>query len=259
MKQEMMEIVNQVELAPRIFEMTLRGELTQEMVTPGQFIHIRVPRTDLLLRRPISLAEINHNTKTCKIIYRVEGDGTKAFSECHVGEKLDCLGPLGNGFDISMVNEGDVVYVIGGGIGVPPLYELGKRLKEKNATIYFLNGFANKEVVYYENEFKALGELLIATDDGSYGVHGHVGNLITDVQKKGLEPKAIYACGAPGLLRAVENTFSTHPHVYLSMEERMACGVGACYACVCQSKKDPSINKKVCDEGPIFKAGEVII
>lgn len=259
MKQEMMEIVNQVELAPRIFEMTLKGELTQEMVTPGQFIHIRVPRTDLLLRRPISLAEINQDNQTCKIIYRVEGDGTKYFSQCEIGDKLDCLGPLGNGFDISMVEEKDVVYVIGGGIGVPPLYELGRRLKQKGATIYFLNGFASKEVTYYEEEFKELGELLIATDDGSYGVHGHVGKLIDEVTTKTSSPKAIYACGAPGLLRAVEASFEDHPHVYLSMEERMACGVGACYACVCQSKENPKVNKKVCDEGPIFKAGEVII
>ena len=259
MKQEMMEIVNQVELAPRIFEMTLKGELTQEMVTPGQFIHIRVPREDLLLRRPISLAEINHDNQTCKIIYRVEGDGTRAFSHCQLGDKLDCLGPLGNGFDISMIEEEDVVYVIGGGIGVPPLYELGRRLKEKGANIYFLNGFASKDVMYYEKEFSELGSLFIATDDGSYGTHGHVGMLIDDVSKKTTKPKAVYACGAPGLLKAVESTFSNHPHVYLSMEERMACGVGACYACVCQSKKDPNVNKKVCDEGPIFKAGEVII
>lgn len=259
MKQEMMEIVNQVELAPRIFEMTLRGDLTQEMVTPGQFIHIRVPREDLLLRRPISLAEVNHDDKTCKIIYRVEGDGTKAFSESQVGDKLDCLGPLGNGFDIEMVEKDDVVYVIGGGIGVPPLYELGRRLKEKGVTIYFLNGFASKDVMYYEEEFSALGQLHIATDDGSYGVKGHVGMLIDEVKPVTGEPTAIFACGAPGLLRAVETTFIDHPHVYLSMEERMACGVGACYACVCQSKKDPKVNKKVCDEGPIFKAGEVII
>ncbi|WP_326717952.1 dihydroorotate dehydrogenase electron transfer subunit [Vagococcus jeotgali] len=259
MLQEMMTVVNQKEIAPDIFEMTLSGELVKEMTKPGQFIHIRIPRSDLLMRRPISLAEIDHSNHTCKIIYRTDGEGTTVLSQLKQNDLLDVLGPLGNGFEIEMVAPGDVVYVIGGGIGIPPLYQLGKELFAKGATIYFLNGFASKEVVYYEEEFKKLGELFIATDDGSCSIKGHVGNLMEEIVLQTKTPKAVFACGPSGLLRSVEERFDNHPHVYLSMEERMACGIGACYACVCPSKKDPAKNKKVCDEGPIFKSGEVII
>lgn len=259
MKQEQMLVVNQIQLAPKIFELTLKGRLVKEMLVPGQFIHIRVPRSDLLLRRPISLAKIDQSAQTCTIIYRVEGDGTQAFSVLKTGDTLDVLGPLGNGFTIDFIQPNDLVYVIGGGIGVPPLYELGRQLHAKGADIVFLNGFASKEVSYYIDEFRKLGELHIATDDGSLGTSGHVGALIEEQIEQQKIPKAVYACGASGLLRAVERYFPDHPHAYVSMEERMACGVGACYACVCQSKKDPSVNKKICDEGPIFKTGEVII
>lgn len=255
MKQEEMTVVKQRELAPHIFELTLAGELVKEMGMPGQFIHIRVPRTDLLLRRPISLAEISKETGTCKIIYRADGDGTRVLAEFKTGDSVDVLGPLGIGFPLDMIEEGDVVHVIGGGIGVPPLYELGRQLKAKNANIVFMNGFADKELVYYEEEFTALGHTMIATDNGSYGDPGHVGVLMDQVAKQ--KPKAVFACGAKGLLKSVEAHYPDHPHVYISMEERMACGVGACYACVCQSKKDPSVNIKVCDEGPVFRAGEI--
>lgn len=257
MKQEEMTVVKQIELAPHIYELTLAGELVQEMSMPGQFIHIRVPRTDLLLRRPISLAEISKETGTCKIIYRADGDGTRVLAEFKTGDSVDVLGPLGKGFPIDMIEEGDVVHVIGGGIGVPPLYELGRQLKAKNANIVFMNGFADKSLVYYEEAFKTLGTVLIATDNGSYGASGHVGILMDQVAEQ--EPKAVFACGAKGLLKSVESHYPDHPHVYISMEERMACGVGACYACVCQSKKDPSVNVKVCDEGPVFRAGEIVL
>ncbi|MGX7023767.1 dihydroorotate dehydrogenase electron transfer subunit [Vagococcus hydrophili] len=259
MKQEMMLIESQIELAPRIFELTLKGELVEQMETSGQFVHIRVPRSDLLLRRPISLAEVNHEESTCKVIYRVDGCGTRAISELVKGQEIDVLGPLGNGFTTDFVKEDDVIFVVGGGIGVPPLYELGKRLKDKKAKLVFLQGFGTKDAIFYEKEFSELGMLMIATDDGSYGYKGHTGHLIEKALKIYPNPTGVFACGPTGLLRAVEGAFSDHPHVYLSMEERMACGVGACYACVCQSKEDPTVNKKVCDEGPVFKSGEVII
>ncbi|MFC6347940.1 dihydroorotate dehydrogenase electron transfer subunit [Vagococcus carniphilus] len=259
MKQEMMVMTKQVEIAENIFELTLQGKLVQEMNQPGQFIHIRVPRSDLLLRRPISLANISKENETCQIIYRAEGEGTKVLSQLEEGTKIDCLGPLGNGFNIEEVVENDVVFLVGGGIGVPPLYELGKKLAEKKAKIIFMHGFANKNAIFYEKEFSDLGVLMLATDDGSYGYKGHTGDLMNKALKVHPNPKAIYACGPSGLLKSVEMTFPNHPHVYLSMEERMACGIGACYACVCPSKKDPTVNKKVCDEGPVFKSGEVII
>lgn len=259
MKQEMMEIVEQRLLAPRIYEMTLKGALVQQMNTPGQFLHIRVPRSDLLLRRPISINQIDQKNSTCRIIYRVEGDGTKVFSEMSIGDQLDVLGPLGNGFNLDGFEPGDTVFIVGGGIGVPPLYELSKRLVKKGVQpIHFL-GFASKEVTYYEEEFKALGQTLVATDDGSYGTHGHVGHLFEQIEET---PKAVFACGSNGLLKAVEARFYGNvTNVQLSLESRMACGVGACYACVTKVKGDETGLKslKVCDEGPIFQAGKVVL
>lgn len=258
MKQEIMKIVHQRPLAPRIYELTLEGELVQEMNVPGQFLHIRVPRADLLLRRPISINAIDRGNNTCRIIYRIEGDGTKIFSQLNTGDTLDVLGPLGNGFDLSDVSIGDEVFIVGGGIGIPPLYELSKQLKEKGIVPTHFLGFASKEVIYYEEEFKKLGETRIATDDGTYGIHGNVGNLLLSTHKK---PKAVFACGANGLLKTVEQFFIDHPNVQLSLESRMACGIGACYACVCHKPEDETGTKsvKVCDEGPIFKIGEVVL
>ncbi|WP_280737822.1 MULTISPECIES: dihydroorotate dehydrogenase electron transfer subunit [unclassified Enterococcus] len=260
MKQEMMEIVQQRQLAPRIFEMTLKGQLVQEMQKAGQFIHIRVPRADLLLRRPISLNHVDHTTSTCRIIYRVEGDGTQVFSELKTGAQLDVMGPLGNGFTIDNLQAGDVAFIVGGGIGIPPLYELSKQLIKKGVRpIHFL-GYASKEVAYYQAEFDALGETRFATDDGTFGIHGNVGHLLQAAIKE-VQPTAVFACGANGMLKAVETTFLGHQNVQLSLEARMACGMGACYACVCHLKDDTTGSKsvKVCDEGPIFQAGKVAL
>lgn len=260
MKQEMMEIVKQRQLAPRIFEMTLKGELVQQMNTPGQFIHLRVPRADLLLRRPISINFIDQEAGICRIIYRVEGDGTKVFSEMAAGDMLDVMGPLGNGYDLSGLQAGDEVYVVGGGIGIPPMYQLSKELLKKGVTpIHFL-GYASKEVAYYQDEFIELGDTRFATDDGTFGIHGNVGNLLLDAVAEG-KPKAVFACGANGMLKAVESIFKGHDNVQLSLEARMACGMGACYACVCHLQDDETGTKsvKVCDEGPIFQAGKVVL
>lgn len=260
MKQELMTIKKQRQLAPKIFELTLHGELVQQMHTPGQFIHIRVPQADMLLRRPISINQINHPEATCTVIYRVEGDGTKVFSEMQEGERLDVMGPLGNGFDLTELKAGDTAFVVGGGIGIPPLYELSKQLGAKGVHVVHFLGYASKEVMYYEEEFRASADTRIATDDGSYGVKGHVGHLLTESLATHT-PNAVFACGAKGMLQAVENQFIDHDNVQLSLEARMACGMGACYACVCHVKGDETQTKsvKVCDQGPIFKAGEVVL
>lgn len=260
MKQEWMEVVAQQELAPRIFEMTLKGKLVSQMLTPGQFLHIKIPREDLLLRRPISLSEIDQIEQTCKIIYRIEGQGTAELSQLKSGDCLDILGPLGNGFDISRVEKDEEILVVGGGIGVPPLYELGLQLSNKGAKVTFLLGYSTAEVSFYEEKFKQLGEVEIATDDGTYGTKGNVGILI-DNYLENKNPAAVYACGAVGLLKKVDDTFYHHPRAYLSLEARMACGMGACYACVCHVQGDETKqkSKKVCDEGPVFRTGEVVL
>lgn len=259
MKQEMMVITSQRLLAPSIYELTLKGQLVEQMKIPGQFLHIRVPRNDLLLRRPISINDIDSEAGTCRIIYRVEGDGTRAFSEMEEGDLLDVMGPLGNGFQISTIHAGDTVYIVGGGIGIPPLYELSKQLVDLGAKPVHFLGYASKDVLYYEEEFKSLGETYISTDDGSYGTYGHVGVMLN---QKIEQPDAVFACGATGMLRAVEAKYiDIVANVQLSMEQRMACGMGACYACVCKVKDDPTGTKslKVCDEGPIFPAGKVVL
>ncbi len=262
LKQEIMKVIKQKKLAPLIFELELQGNLVKEMKTPGQFLHIKVPREDLILRRPISLAKINPERKSCTLIYRVTGQGTSSMAALNSGDFLDVLGPLGNGFTIDFVNKEDPVLIIGGGIGIPPLYELAKQLNKKGAKIVHLLGFQRKEVLFYEAEFRRLGEVRISTDDGSFGVKGHVGDLLEQLTDD-FQPAAIYACGANGLLKAVNQRFHDHPNAYLSLEERMACGVGACYACVCplQNKgNEAKIKmKKVCDEGPVFSTGEVVL
>jgi len=257
--QEKMMILTQNQLAPNIFAMKLTGDLVKQMHQPGQFLHIRVPLADLLLRRPISLAEIDRKNNTCTIIYRIEGVGTDYFSKMQAGDKLDIFGPLGVGFDTNVV-ENQVALIIGGGIGVPPLYELSKQLAKKGAKIIHLFGFASQEVIFYEDEFRALGEVHIATDDGSRGLKGHVGDLLAKLVKKTTDFAAVYACGAINMLKLIDQKFADHPQAYLSMESRMACGMGACYACVCREKEDATGEKalKVCTDGPVFKTGRVV-
>jgi dihydroorotate dehydrogenase electron transfer subunit len=260
LKQEIMTVVAQKQLAPRIFQMVLTGKLVQSMEKPGQFLHIKVPKADLLLRRPISINQIDHVNQTCTIIYRVEGDGTKVFSELTAGSSLDVLGPLGNGFDLSVIDQGQKAYIVGGGIGIPPLYELSKQLIAKGVQVTHFLGYASKDVAYFQQEFIALGKTHFATDDGSYGTAGNVGDLLrTELMDE--QPDAIFACGANGMLKAVDQIFPENPNVFLSMEQRMACGIGACYACVCHKKGDETGTKsfKVCDEGPIFRASEVVL
>ncbi|WP_430621479.1 dihydroorotate dehydrogenase electron transfer subunit [Enterococcus sp. DIV0800] len=255
MKQEMMTIVRQQELAPRIYELVLAGELVQQMKMSGQFLHIRVPRNDLLLRRPISINQYDQDAGTCTIIYRVEGDGTKFFAELSAGDQLDVMGPLGHGFEIDQLNAGDTAFIVGGGIGVPPLYQLSKELNEKGIKVIHFLGFGTQEVVYYADEFQALGETRFSTDDGTFGLQGNVGNLLL---AESIQPDAVFACGNNGLLKTVEQLYNQVENVQLSLESRMACGMGACYACVCHVPEDENKSVKVCEDGPVFQAGEVI-
>ena len=253
-----MTVLAQRQLAPNIFKLTLQGNLVTEMKTPGQFLHIKVPRGDLLLRRPISINAIDQENATCQLIYRIEGAGTRVFSKLTAGDTLDVLGPLGNGFDLSDVQSGDTVYLVGGGIGVPPLYELSRQIKKLGAKPVHFFGFATKEVVYDKELFEELGDCYWATDDGSLGTKGHVGTLLMKYQ--GEKPTAVFACGNTGLLKTVDQLFQNHPNAQLSLEARMACGIGACYGCVCHVAGDETGTKsvKVCDEGPVFPVGKVV-
>ena len=171
------------------------------------------------------------------------------------GDQLDVMGPLGHGFEIDSLNAGDTAFIVGGGIGVPPLYQLSKELKAKGVKVIHFLGFGTQEVVYYADEFQALGETRFSTDDGTLGIQGNVGNLLLAEER---QPDAVFACGNNGLLKTVEQLYSEVANVQLSLESRMACGMGACYACVCHVPEDENKSVKVCEDGPVFQAGEII-
>ncbi|HFI0500553.1 TPA: dihydroorotate dehydrogenase electron transfer subunit [Streptococcus suis] len=253
---EQMLLVEQVQLAPRIFSMILQGEMVSEMRI-GQFIHIRVPNDAMLLRRPISISEIDYGRSQCRIIYRVEGLGTDVFSNMVAGDYLDVMGPLGNGFEIDFLKDGDPILIIGGGIGVPPLVEVAKQAAKRGAKVTSVIGFATKEAVILEEELEQYGSVHVTTDDGSYGIKGSVATVVEQLTN---DFSAIYSCGAPGMMKYVDQRFQDHPHAYLSLEARMACGMGACYACVVKPKRGQEHeNKRVCKEGPVFETGSLVL
>jgi len=255
-QKELCKIISQKELALDIYELTIKGEFVSQISAPGQFVHIRVSNGwDPLLRRPISISSYTKEQKSLTMIYRKDGKGTSMLSQLRPGMELDILGPLGNGFPIDEVSIGETALLVGGGIGVPPLYELSNQLIKKGVKVIHVLGFQTEAAVFYEEQFKNNGETYVTTVDGSYGKKG----FVTDVMKD-LQFDCIYTCGPTPMLRAIEQGYSDKK-VFLSLEERMGCGVGACFACVCKRKDDPNgaSYKKVCSDGPVFRAGEVLI
>jgi dihydroorotate dehydrogenase electron transfer subunit len=255
-KHEMMQVVSQRPLTHNVYELTLQGELVRFMNEPGQFVHIRVNNDYLpLLRRPISIAEIDQTHEQFTMIYRAEGAGTSLLAEKQAGQSIDVLGPLGHGFPLDAIESGQTALLVGGGIGVPPLYELSKRLRERGVQVIHVLGFQSKADVFYEREFLALGETYIATVDGSYGTKGFVTTVIDEQQ---FLYDVMFSCGPTPMLKALENNYTNKP-LYISLEERMGCGIGACFACVCRESEDSTAYKKICSDGPVFQAGEVLL
>lgn len=255
-RKELCKISSQKEIATDIYELTVRGDLVDQINSPGQFVHIRVSNgVDPLLRRPISISSFDKEKQSMTMIYRKEGKGTSLLAERVPGELIDILGPLGNGFPVEEVSTGDTALLVGGGIGVPPLYELSNQLVEKGVKVIHVLGFQTGEAVFYEKEFLNNGETFVTTVDGSYGRQGFVTDVIKD-----LRFDCIYTCGPTPMLKAIEQSYSDKK-VFLSLEERMGCGIGACFACVCKNADDPTgvSYKKVCSDGPVFRAGEVLI
>ena len=255
-KKEICKIISQSEIAKEIYELTVKAEFVHEINAPGQFVHLRVSNgVDPLLRRPISISSFDKVKSEFTMIYRKERKGTSLLAERVAGEELDILGPLGNGFPVNEVNSGETALLVGGGIGVPPLYELSNQLVAKGVKVIHVLGFQTESAVFYEAEFLKNGETFVATVDGSYGFKGFVTDVIKD-----LNFDCIYTCGPTPMLRAIEQGYSDKK-VFLSLEERMGCGIGACFACVCKSADDPYgvSYKKVCSDGPVFRAGEVLI
>ena len=252
---ENMKVIVQEEIAPAIFELVLEGD-TVEAMKAGQFLHLRVPDDAHLLRRPISISSIDKLTNQCHLIYRIEGSGTAIFSTLKPGDSLDVMGPQGNGFDLSDLEQHSRVLLVGGGIGVPPLLEVAKQLHERGVDVTTVLGFATKDAVILEDELAKYSQVFVTTDDGSYGIKGNVSVVI---KKFDNEFDAIYSCGAPGMMKYINQTFSDHPRAYLSLESRMACGMGACYACVLKVPDSETISQRVCEDGPVFKTGTVVL
>ena len=242
MYQGIYEIKSNIKLAESVYEMVILGD-TSSLRSPGQFINIKID--GLFLRRPISVCDYDENSIT--IIYKVVGEGTQLMSEMQCGEKLDVLCGLGNGFDTS--KSGDNPVLIGGGVGVPPMYNLCKKLISEGKKVTVILGFNNADEIFYEDKFKALGaDVKVTTVDGSYGIKGYV----TDALKE-TNYTYFYTCGPMPMFKAIENTATTSGQY--SFEERMGCGFGACMGCSCKTKYG---NKRICKDGPVLEREEII-
>lgn len=243
-------IVRQDNIATDIYSMVLSAAEIAAQAKPGQFIDLYSADGSRLLPRPISICEINRQAGTLRIVYRIAGKGTKEFSTLTSEHTVDILGPLGNGF----TPEGKKAILIGGGIGIPPMLELAKELNCEKSIVL---GYRDEE--FLSEEFKAYGDVYMSSDNGAFGVKGTV---LDAIREYGIEGDIIYACGPTPMLKALQTYALEHGiTAQLSLEEKMACGVGACLACVCKSKEidDHSKvhNKRICKDGPVFYAGEV--
>ncbi|MFF6015059.1 dihydroorotate dehydrogenase electron transfer subunit [Lysinibacillus fusiformis] len=255
-RQEKMTVVSQKQIATNIFELTLHGQLVQDM-TPGQFVHVKVSDSlEPLLRRPISIANIDKDNNEFTMIYRAEGRGTKVLATNREGQQVNVLGPIGNGFPVDAVKEGGTALLVGGGIGVPPLHELSKQLNARGVKTIHVLGFQTEDVCFYEEEFSALGETHYVTVDGSKGTKGFVTNVL---ESRAPEFDVFYSCGPLLMLKALEG-FYPEKEGFLSFEERMGCGIGACFACVCKTTDQVAKDYvKVCSDGPVFPKGTVAL
>lgn len=270
-------------------DLSLEGQDISKFL-PGQFLHIKCG-AETLLRRPISICDIDREKQSLNILYRSEGKGTQLLSEMQAGQKADVLGPLGNGFPTDTISAGKTALMVGGGIGVPPLYYLAKELKAKGVKIKAIIGFSSAKDVFLEKEFAELGEVYVTTIDGSHGHHGLVTDLFTAPgetlspehtasSNPDLKPEdtigawdSLFTCGPTAMLKAIQNKIPNKDNnqikidAYMSLEERMGCGVGACLACVCHPTelvgKDLDAwekpYQKICCDGPVFDLQEVAL
>ncbi len=248
---ESAKILRQEELADGIYSMWIETNAAA-VAHPGQFVSLYTGDEAYLLPRPISICEIDNERSALRLVYRVVGKGTKDFSQLKAENTIKIMGPLGNGFPIEKGN----AVVIGGGIGVPPMLELVKQLP---GSVVAVMGYRNAELFLKEEFDETADAVLVATDDGSVGTHGTVVDALREYNVMG---DVIYACGPKPMLTAIK-AYAAEKGIkcYISMEERMACGIGACLGCVCESTEVDEHshvkNKRVCKDGPVFLAEEV--
>ncbi|RDW17902.1 dihydroorotate dehydrogenase electron transfer subunit [Oceanobacillus chungangensis] len=249
-KKEKLQIIGTKQIAKDTIEMKLENIHISETAVPGQFLHILIEGHTL--GRPISIADIDKENHLVTILFKVIGSGTKRLAAYSVGQQINALGPSGNGFPLRQEAK-ETVLLIGGGIGVPPMYYLGKQLAAQNVNAIAILGFQTAENVFYEDKFKEIAETYIVTDDGSYGNKG----LVTDLLDKVGDFDCYYTCGPLPMIQAVTSKLSGK-RGYISLEERMGCGVGACLACMIPANNESGY-KKICSDGPVFLAEEVTI
>ncbi len=242
MKQQFFTITKNIKIANDIMLMHLSGD-TSDITKPGQFVNIKIEGQ--FLRRPISVCDYTKDTLT--LIYKIVGVGTQIMSEYQPGTKLDILTGLGNGYNVDLC--GNRPLLIGGGVGVPPMYNLCKVLVNMGKTPTVILGFNSKTDVFFEDEFKILGaKVIVATADGSYGTKGFVTDAIQDI-----DYDYFFTCGPEPMFKAIEKTVKTSGQY--SFEERMGCGFGACMGCSCKTKYG---NKRICKDGPVLVREEII-
>lgn len=244
-------IMENTKLCDGIYSIWLKEESVAKKSKPGQFLSIYCNEGSRLLPRPISICEINEEKTMLRLVFRVAGAGTKELAEAKQWDEFEIMGPLGNGFFLENTSNS---ILIGGGIGIPPMLELAKNLPGKKQIVL---GYRSE--TFLVDEFKPYGDVIIATEDGSIGTKG---NVIDAMKEHGITGDMIFSCGPTPMLRGVKNYATEHSIIaQLSMEEHMACGIGACLACVCKSKeKDHHTNvnnKRVCKDGPVFYAEEI--
>jgi dihydroorotate dehydrogenase electron transfer subunit len=265
---ENVEITRTACLADGVYEMWLKTEKMAKEAKPGQFISVYSNDGSRLLPRPISICRIDGNK--LRIVYRVAGKGTEEFSKMEAGQRLDIQGPLGNGYELEKIlsdvagktgKKVDRAVLFGGGIGVPPMLELAKQLHDaKTCDVEVVLGYRDNQL-FLKSEFDEFGHVTVATEDGSIGTKG---NVLDAVKTCKITGDVIFACGPTPMLRAIKAYAEENSiEAYISLEEKMACGIGACLACVCKTThKDEHSqvnNARVCKEGPVFNAKEVEI
>lgn len=243
-------VVSQEQIATDVYSLWIAAGAIAAAAVPGQFISVYTKDSGKLLPRPISICEIDKGAGKLRLVYRVVGTGTAEFSAYQAGDAISVMGPLGNGFP---QQEGRA-FLIGGGIGIPPMLELAKNLKcEKQMILGY------RDELFLNEEFVPFGDVYLATEDGSTGTKG---NVLDAIKTHALTADVIYACGPAPMLRALK-AYAAEAGIecWLSLEEKMACGIGACLACVCKAKEIDGHthvhNKRICKDGPVFLAEEV--
>ncbi len=254
------QVVSQVNIAPGIYDLVLKTDLSKE-VKPGTFVGVYPSSKDTLLPRPISICESNSSSGTIRLVYRIAGKGTDEFSHLEWGDSVDILGILGNGFPVEKA-QGKRVFLVGGGIGVPPILGIAKELAKIGTAkeVSVILGYRDSNL-FLKEDFDKYAQTYIATEDGSIGTKG---NVLDIIKGNGMQGDIIMACGPMPMLRAIkEYAREKEMEAFISLEERMACGVGACLGCVCKTTHKDSHshvnNARICTDGPVFDAKEVDI